>query len=1154
MAVDRNRLKILLVEDNPGDARLIREMLGEAEAAGFEIDWVSRLSAALEKLSRDEIDLVLLDLGLPDSRGLDTFRQAYSHTPQVPFVVLTGLNDETLALTAVREGAQDYLVKGQTDGGTLLRAIRYATERKKIDEDLREVNEALRREIEERRAAEMALDAERQRLYALLDGLPAMVNLKGPDYSIRFANRVFRETFGDWEGKRCFEVVGGRTGLCQNCPTAEVLNTGLANSREWTDSVRGLTYHLHNYAFADVDGSKLVLSLGIDITGRKQAEDAIKEHEEELTTLYENAPLIMVLVDEERRVLKANKFAELFTGTPAADLIDRRAGEALRCLHSLDDPGGCGCGPFCQRCPVRSAVVKTFETGCSHNQVEACLPFPINGKAREVTFLLSTARLSVRGQTQVLVTIQDISERKQAEETVQQQLAFQQVLMDTIPVPIFYKDAQGIYLGCNKAFEAFFGLSQKEIIGKSVYGISPRELADVYHEKDRELMEHHGTQVYEYMAKDATGNLHDVILHKATFLDGSGAVAGIIGGLLDITERKQAEAALRQSEQKYCQLVKTIPAVVFEGYADWSINFFDDKIEELTGYQKEDFNCRRLKWSDLIFPEELDGAKRAFIKALKDDGSYVREYRIRTKGGRPLWIQARGQISYKPDGKIDLVRGVFFDISERKAAEKALQQSEARLAKAQRLAHLGHWEWDLSSDQAVCSDEIYRIFGVNQEKFTPSFESVMNYVHPDDVERIRHHFAEALATAKPFSLVGRIVRPDGAVRYVHSQAEVAFDEKGKPRRMLGTAQDITERRIAEMRLRDSEARFRAIFDGSAMGIGLTDMRGRFLTTNKTLRQMLGLDETEINGKTCLDFTHADDQVKSRELFLELITGRRDHLQVEKRFCRQDGESFWARVTVSLVKDAEDRPLYSIGMVEDITQAKQAEEKLQASEANLRYLTSQLITAQEDERRRIARELHDELGQSLLVLKLQARCVERGLQANQGLLRQECGEMLENFDRVVDNVRRLSRDLSPTILEDLGLAAALQRLLQDFSKHYCIELCADPIEGMDSLFLPEAKLAIYRIFQESLTNIGKHSRATKLTVSVNRDDDHISFLIEDNGQGFSPSEGRRRTPGMGLAAMEERARMVGGVLTVWSREGAGTRVSLDIPFPLKPKSD
>ncbi|MCX5888953.1 MAG: PAS domain S-box protein [Deltaproteobacteria bacterium] len=748
-------VKILLVEDNPGDARLIREMLAESQEPRFAIDLVPLLSTGLERLAEDGIDLVLLDLGLPDSRGLDTFVRAYAQAPQVPFVVLSGLNDEAVALAAVRAGAQDYLVKGQTDGIMLFRAIRYATERKKVEEDLRRANEELRQEIEVRRAAEMAVEAERQRLFALLDGLPAMVHLKATDFSIRFANRMFRKIFGDWEGKRCFEVVQGSSEPCENCPSRGVFETGTINEAEWLAPNRQ-TFQIYNYPFFEADGSPQVLTLGFDITRRKQAEER-------------------------------------------------------------------------------------------------------------------------------------------------------------------------------------------------------------------------------------------------------------------------------------------------------------------------------------------------------------------------------------------------------------LRQSQIRLAEAQRIARLGHWEWDLRSGQIILSKEVYRIIGLTPEEFTPSLESILSCVHPEDKERVSQRISDTLAGVKPYNLVSRFVRPNGSVRYVHAQAEAVFDENGKPQRLLGTAQDITERRQAEMRLRASEERFRAIFEGAGLGIVLWDLEGRIMTANAAQLRMLGYREEELRGKTFLEITHPEDRARSVELFTELKTGRRDNYQLEKRFLRQDSSDFWARVTASLVRGLEGDPRYCISTVEDITARKETHEKLRESEKNLRLLASQLLTAQEDERRRISRELHDELGQALLVLKLQAKSIENELQPEQEQIRNECREMRANLDQVVDNVRRLSRDLSPTMLEDLGLSAAIHRLIRDFSRHYHIE-CKVQETNIDDLFPMEARVTIYRIFQECLTNIGKHSQASQLTASINKTHNHISFIIQDNGKGFNRAQRRQQGAGqgMGLAAMEERARMVGGVLSIWSQEGAGTRIAFDMPY--FPKSE
>ena len=220
------------------------------------------------------------------------------------------------------------------------------------------------------------------------------------------------------------------------------------------------------------------------------------------------------------------------------------------------------------------------------------------------------------------------------------------------------------------------------------------------------------------------------------------------------------------------------------------------------------------------------------------------------------------------------------------------------------------------------------------------------------------------------------------------------------------------------------------------------------------------------------------------------------------------------------------------------------------EQNLSYLMAQVLAAQEQERERLSRELHDELGQSLLVLKLQAGNIQEQIDKNPAVAEAECRKMSANLNQLVENVRRLSRDISPAVLQDLGLTSALRHLVHEFAKRHNLQANFKVPPDLEKLFAREVQINIYRIFQESLTNISKHARASSLTVAVTRKAGMVSFLLVDNGKGFQLEEVFGREPtdrGMGLGTMEERVRMMGGILEIKSQKGRGTEISFSVPI-------
>lgn len=358
---------------------------------------------------------------------------------------------------------------------------------------------------------------------------------------------------------------------------------------------------------------------------------------------------------------------------------------------------------------------------------------------------------------------------------------------------------------------------------------------------------------------------------------------------------------------------------------------------------------------------------------------------------------------------------------------------------------------------------------------------------------------------------------------------------------------IAKHKQAVEALQKNEEKYRTLVETMNEGLVMIDENGLWTYANDKLCYMLGHFQGELVGRPVIDFV---DEAHRGIFEEEMATERKgEHRPYELTWKNKNG--------IRTPTIASPKPLFSkngefkgsFAIITDITERKQAEETLRESEKQLRYLSSQLLTIQEQERKRISAELHDELGQALAVMKLRLKVIEKSLGEDQDTTRKDCEETLHYIDQVIENVRRMSRDLSPSILEDFGFSAALRRMVSEFTKHHYIKSSLD-IFDIDHLFSPRAHILLYRIFQEALTNIGKHSGASQVTISIRRQNGGISFLIGDNGKGFNIEEVTTRDiteKGLGLVTLSERIRMLGGAADIRSEEGKGTRISFTIPM-------
>ncbi|KSV17192.1 histidine kinase [Dehalococcoides mccartyi] len=668
------------------------------------------------------------------------------------------------------------------------------------------------------------------------------------------------------------------------------------------------------------------------------------------------------------------------------------------------------------------------------------------------------------------------------------------------------------------------GYSRKELLSMSpsqiddpAFDASVAEAVKKLNEEERAIFEQ------RHLRRD--GTFVPVELNIQRFELGDRFV--VISVARDITERKKAEAALKLERDKLRGILDAMEDGVYIVDADYEIEYINPPLMAqfgpISGRKCYDyFHERQIPCSYCKSKEVLNG-----------------------QTVRWAWHSPHNQRDYElmatpiknPDGTTSKLT-IFHDVTERSHMQRIILRYQAGLlAQAERIAHIGNWDYDLLGHSMILSDEVYNILGLRSEDGLPGFKQIMEIVHPEDRDMLRSESQKAVVSGSRLNIQHRIIRPDGHLRYVHELAEITLGDTGVPQRVLGTIQDITEHKMAEEALRDSERRYRLLADNMVAFVWTIDGHLNISYLSPSTIRLLNYYPEDILGKHISMVFTPESYEKLLYVYQQVRKSGSELIvnPLELDVKRQDGKVILTETLMRPLYDENHHFLGILGVSRDISERK-------AAEYELHTLSQRLVELQEEERSIIARELHDQIGQSLTVLKLM---LDKAKDSPPDKTEELLAEAQPLVSELISSVRNMSLDLRPRMLDDLGLLPALLWYFDRFTSQTGINVNFQHA-GLKRKFSPQLGTAVYRIIQEALTNVVRYAGVDNVLVRAKADKNQLALVIQDKGKGFNPAQ---RATGMssGLKGMKERVRFLGGKLDIESKPGEGTHIIVELPL-------
>ena len=619
----------------------------------------------------------------------------------------------------------------------------------------------------------------------------------------------------------------------------------------------------------------------------------------------------------------------------------------------------------------------------------------------------------------------------------------------------------------------------------------------------------------------------------------------------DITERKRSERLLLERERDFRLLTEQTPAMIYRASLEPPYrSLYVSPSIRILGYTVSEWMADPLAWAKALHPDDCERAVAALSDEYVDGIDHQIEYRLRDAQGKWRHFRDRSCRIDPSDGSPPYVQGIALDVTDLVESEQALRESEASLRRSEQRYRLAAasgqvWDWDLASDRLNFSDDFWLQLGLDPLLFSANRSSDLGArFHPEDLVRHQDAMRRHLKHREPFDVEVRVSDAMSEWRWMQIRGLAEWNDAGRAVYMAGTTVNITSRKMAEAALRESESYRRKLFDQLADGVILIDASDRILDANPQARKMLGYPGDSLIG-TPLQAVLAGEQpaISFETLKPESPdTG----LLSEWNILGRDGTVVPVEVSTRALDERRH-----IAVLRDITDRRAAQAALLTHEFELSELNQRLMQQERSTTQRVAQALHDNLGQSLAVarLNLEALLITSG-ETLPSALAEQCQHLSDALAQAVQDVRNVLADLRPPLLEEQGLAAALDNEIRVALSASGTDVLLEIADGLYWQRWPsDVEYSTFMVVREAITNARLHADASLIRVLMEGDADRLQVDVVDDGVGIAPDMQHGRAGHLGIVGMRERAISMGGRCTIAVETGGGTRVSLSWASPV-----